>query len=328
DSDGGSAPASQTVAANAAITIPGRNTLTKAGYVFAGWNSASDGTGLHYAAGSSMTVNQSVILYAWWTESYPYTTPIDYRETETIPALTIPESGVTLGSYKMAKYETTYELWYEVKTWAESHGYSFANAGREDNLGTDGTVPTNANKTKPVTYIFWWDAVVWCNAYSEMSGKTPVYTMSGATLKNAASPPSTLPTMDTTQNGYRLPTLAEWDAAARGGDPSNTTHWNYTYAGSNTIDDVAWYYDNSGLATHPVGQKAANLLGLYDMCGNAQEWCWDQWGSNVQNRRLLGGSCLYNASYCTISDRRSYWAWDSILNQSHGFRVCESVPAE
>ena len=121
---------------------------------------------------------------------------------------------------------------------------------------------------------------------------------------------------------FRLPTEAEWEYAARGGNKSK----GYKYSGSNNIDEVAWYYDNSSNTTHPVGQKTPNELGIYDMSGNVWEWCQDWYGdysseaqtnptgpSSGSNRVLRGGSWFNGARSCRVSyryggtpDRRSY----------------------
>jgi formylglycine-generating enzyme required for sulfatase activity len=117
----------------------------------------------------------------------------------------------------------------------------------------------------PLSGVNWYDAVKYCNWLSGKEGLTPCYEVKGK-----------LTQCDFSANGYRLPTEAEWEYAARGGHKSQ----GYEYAGSNNVDDVGWYEGNSGGQTHPVGQKQPNELGLYDMSGNMFEWCWDWYGKD------------------------------------------------
>jgi len=183
--------------------------------------------------------------------------------------------------------------------------------------------------SRPVINVNWWDAIAYCNWLSEKEKLPKAYDNNG----NLLDKDGRVTTDITKVLGYRLPTEAEWEYAARGGNKSR----GYQYAGSSTIRDVAWYDSNSGGKTQEVGKKAPNELGIYDMSGNVYEWCSDWYGdysSSAQtnpynstagsDRVLRGGSWLNYATYVRVAYRYSFSP--TLTYYDLGFRICRTVP--
>jgi len=161
-----------------------------------------------------------------------------------------PQHQVTVNSFYMGIYEVTQKEYQEV-------------------MGVNNS--PNSGDNLPAV-CSWYDAIEYCNKLSLKEGLTPCYRGSGDNI-----------ICDWNANGYRLPTEAEWEYAAKGG---NKDYLIYTYSGSNNPAAVAWYMGNSNKwEVNPVGTKQPNSLGIYDMSGNVSEWCWDLYGSYTSSAK-------------------------------------------
>jgi formylglycine-generating enzyme required for sulfatase activity len=197
----------------------------------------------------------------------------------------LPVHTTQVGAFYMDKYEVTGALWDEVRTWALGHGYTFNNNIRA-------RAPDH-----PVVVVTWYDAVKWCNARSEIERKLPAYYTSAAQSEVYRSGKVDVENEWVKWDaGYRLPTEAEWEKAARAGASGHRFPWfdteTITHSRANYKSDHGYAYDVSPTEgyhptfetdrwplTSPVGYFAPNAYGLYDMVGNAWEWCWDWYGA-------------------------------------------------
>jgi formylglycine-generating enzyme required for sulfatase activity len=224
-----------------------------------------------------------------------------------------PVHEVTVKGFYLGKYEVTQKEWYDVmgtmvRQQRDMADKAWSMAGEGDNY--------------PMYYVSWQEAIEYCNRRSMKEGLTPCYRGSGNSI-----------TCDWKANGYRLPTEAEWEYAAKDGIKNFLTT---EYAGSNSVGAVAWYGDNSDGSTHAVGTKAGNALGIYDMSGNVWEWCWDWKGdyngsaqtdqrgpASGSYRVCRGGTWSHPASYARSAGRNG--GPPSSRSDNLGFRLARNA---
>lgn len=298
------------------------------------------------------------------------------------------ETAFVKEPFEIARYEVNYFLWKEVYDWAVKNGYRFLNGGK---AGSDGALPSKGepdgspvpapfnekNKNHPVLFICWYDAVVWCNAYSQKEGRQPCYYYMGNVYKNAAQTSEeygeTIYTGDRIEcknenGGYRLPSASEWELAARwlgknsfefslpytqkdgsvyhftkgcalsgssvpshDEDASKKDNEEYHLIIKTVNDNFAVYGSfwngkdwkrKKEFKSAETGSKKPNALGIFDMSGNAAEWCFD-WETENKHRVFRGGNYhdLVRALQIGSSDK------DKPIEKQHGtgFRLVKNA---
>ena len=246
--------------------------------------------------------------------------------------------GVYVSAFYMDSNSVTYGLWLSVCDWATNHGYTFDDVG----------MGKAANH--PVQTVNWYDCVKWCNARSEMSGLTPCYYTSAGqtTVYRTGDLGLSNSWVKWTGNGYRLPTEAEWEKAARGGLSGQRFPWGNIISESRASydGDTAYTYDlgpngynplgvfGAMPYTCPVGSFAPNGYGLYDMAGNIYDWCWDWYATpyaggtdprgptSGSNRTFRGGCWSLTANNDRTAARRNFAA--TTVGDGLGFRCVMS----
>ena len=223
---------------------------------------------------------------------------------------------------EVCKYPVTQDMWMEVM---------------EENLSDF------KGGRRPVENISWWDALEYCNKLSEKYNLEPVYDLSkkdeGILKINQLGGETEYPNIADFRKteGFRLPTKIEWEWFARGGEIAiQDGTFNYTYSGSDNVDEVAWYRENSGKQTHDVGAKKPNQLGLYDCSGNVWEWCYDTntsgyiseetpyiYDASQSLRTLKGGSWGEYNYYSVISIQ--YSCINTARYHFFGFRIVRTI---
>jgi formylglycine-generating enzyme required for sulfatase activity len=251
----------------------------------------------------------------------------------------LPVHNVYVSAFYMDQYPVTKALWDEVHTWALANGYGFDNAG------------SGKAHDHPVQTVNWYDAVKWCNARSEKEGRVPAYYTDGG--QKSVYRTGQVDVQNDWVNwdgGYRLPTEAEWEKAARGGAEGRRYPWldadTITHSRANYRSSSDYAYDSSptrdfhpdfqvgGMPyTSPAGSFEPNGYALYDMAGNVWGWCWDWWFESYYSvspasdprgpgsgsfRVMRGGGWNYSAVTCRVS-LRSY-GWPDFRHYSYGFR--------
>ena len=274
-----------TITACISTPEPNKDTKPKAGDIIV----SSTGIELVYIPAGTFTMGSPA------SETEDFANP--YLDNERL------QHQVTLSAFYMGKYEVTQEQYQTVMG---------TNPSDFSSEPADGEMQGK----RPVEQVTWYDTIEFCNALSVLEGLTPYYNINKEQpdLNNtcAYDPLEWLITLNTSADGYRLPTEAQWEYACRAG---TTTAYN---TGARISDSTGWYDANGGEKTHEVGKKTPNAWGLYDMHGNVFEWCWDWYGSyssraqtdpqgtSSGSDRVFRGGYWFSSAGNVRSARRNY----------------------
>jgi len=318
-------------------------TITKYGYRKDGGNWVSNGTSTSYTWNDYLKGDRKFEVRAQDNEG-DYSNIISWSFTYSMGAVVVGEMVlVEGGTFTMGdefedledwcrpvhEVTLTYDFWlgkYEV-TFDEYDAFCEATGrSKPDDWGW-------GRGTRPVMNVSWWDAIAYCNWLSSKEGLPVAYRLLGETDEGQILDANGNVTTDITKVvGYRLPTQAEWEYAARGGKYRSP----YKYSGSDNVDEVAWYEENSGSKTHEIGLKLANVLGIYDMSGNVWEWCSDWWyyytetpktnpySSTIDFYRMNRGGCWYFGATGPRVANRGY-SDPTGTGSNLGLRICRML---
>jgi formylglycine-generating enzyme required for sulfatase activity len=217
---------------------------------------------------------------------------------------------ITVSSFEMAKFEVTVADW---------KAYTSANK-----ISMPARPSWGWNDDYPMTNISWTDAIKYCNWLSKVNNLKPAYSKKDEKY-----------ICDFSADGYRLPSEAEWEYAAKGGNKSQ----NFAYSGSNDLEMIAWYANNSRKSPQEIGTKLANELGIHDMSGNVWEWCWNYYSpiyhlverrdnpvgpDRGDKRSVRGGS--WDSSKLDYLKPTNQLSWNpTATNEFFGLRIVRTV---